>query len=146
MYQLVGDINDERAPGLGSISKYINDNLFNKADPAANEHSYYITKAYSTQYDEEHYYNKQQHITTNVNKHIIKTFIYNSEQVLNARKEHSPTIYNSTNYRTHIDYIENNLYKKSGNRTFNNTNNIYKNIFKKTTEVVNTYKINKQFN
>ena len=35
------------------------------------------------------------------------------------------------------------MYKKSDNRTFNNTNNIYKNINQNTTEVVNTYKINK---
>ena len=142
--QFIGDINDERVPGLESILNYINENFFNKTDPAVNEHIYYINETFNTQYIEEHYYNKQQHITNNVNNHIIKRdFTYNNEQVLNIRKEYSPKIYNSTNYRTHIDYVENNSYKKHDNRTFNNTNNIYKNINQNTTEVVNTYKINK---
>ena len=72
MYQLIGDINDNRVPGLESMLNYIDENLFNKADPAVNEHSYYINKASNTQYNEEHYYNKQQYITNNVNTHIIK--------------------------------------------------------------------------
>ena len=122
MYQFIGDINDEGVPGLESILNYINENL-NKTDPAVNGHSYYITKAFNTQCNEEHYYNKQ-YITNNVNNHIIKKTLYNNAQVLNIRKEYSPKIYNSTNYRTQIDYIENNIYKKSDNRTFNSTNNI----------------------
>ena len=64
--------------------------------------------------------------------------LYNNEQVLNIRKEYS--------HRTHIDYVENNLYKKSDNRTFNNTNNVSKNINQHNTEVVNTYKVNKHLN
>ena len=147
MYQFIGDINDKRVPGLESILNYIDENFFNKADPAVNEHSYYINKTFNTQYNEEHYYNKQQYITNNVNNHIIKKdFIYNNEQVLNIRKEYSPKIYNSTNYRTALDYVENNFYKKYDNRTFNNTNNVYKNIKAFNTEVVNTYKINKHLN
>ena len=73
---------------------------------------------------------------------MIKKTIYNNEQVLNIRKERSPKIYNSTNYRTHIDYLENNLYTKSDNRTFNNTTDTYKIINQNTTEVVNTYRVN----
>ena len=65
---------------------------------------------------------------------------------MNIRKEYSPKIYNSTSYRTHIYYVENSLYKKSGNRTSNNTNNVYKNINQHNTEVVDTYKINKHLN
>ena len=42
MYQFIGDIHDERVPGLESIINYINDNLFSKADPAVNEHYYNI--------------------------------------------------------------------------------------------------------
>ena len=76
MYQFIGDINDERVPGLESILNYINENLFNKTDPAVNEHSYYITKTFSTQYNEEHHYNKQQYITNNVNSHIIKNTLH----------------------------------------------------------------------
>ena len=63
--------------------------------------------------------------------------------MLNIRKEYSPKIYNSANCRTHTDHVENNLYNKSDSRTFNNTNNTYKDINQNTTEVVNTYKINK---
>jgi len=147
MYQFIGGINDNRVPGLESILNYIDENFFNKADPAVNEHNYYITKTFNTQYNEEHYYNKQQYITNNVNNHIIKKdFIYNNEQVLNIRKEYSPKIYNSTSYRTVLDYVENNLYKRYDNRTFNNTSNVYKNINQHNTEVVNTYKINKHLN
>ena len=46
MYQLIGAINDERVPGPASSLNYINDNLYSKADPAINEHSYYITNKY----------------------------------------------------------------------------------------------------
>ena len=76
MYQFIGDINDKRAPGLEPISNYINENFFNKTDPAVNGHSYYINKAYDTQYDEEHYCNKQQYITNKVNNHTIKKILY----------------------------------------------------------------------
>ena len=44
LYQFVGDINDKRVPGLESILYYISENFFRKADPAVNEHSYYIKK------------------------------------------------------------------------------------------------------
>ena len=36
--------------------------------------------------------------------------------------------FQSYNYRTALDYVENNLYKNYDNRTFNNTSNVYKNI------------------
>ena len=65
--------------------------------------------------------------------------------MLNIRKEYSPNVYNSTNYRTHTDYAENDLYNKSNNRAFNNSDDIYKGINQNATEVVNTYKINKHF-
>ena len=147
MYQFIGEINDNRVPGLESILNYIDENFFNKTDPAVNNYHYYISKTFNTQNNEEHYYNKQQYITNNVNNHIIKKdFIYNNEQVLNIRKEYSPKIYNSTSYRTVLDYVENNLYKRYDNRIFNNTSNVYKNINQHNTEFVNTYKINKHLN
>ena len=71
-------------------------------------------------------------------------YFYDNEQVLNIRKEYSPTIYNSTNCRTHIGYVENNLYKKSDNITFNSTHSTYKNINQNTADVINTYKISKR--
>ena len=73
MYQFIGDINDERVPGLEPILNYINENFFNKTDPAVNEHIYYINKSFNTQYNEEHYYNKQHYITRKVNNHNQKT-------------------------------------------------------------------------
>ena len=76
MYQFIVDINDNRVPGLESILNYTDENLFNKAGPAVNEHNYYINKACNTQYNEEHYYNKQQYITNSVNNHIIKKTLY----------------------------------------------------------------------
>ena len=44
LYQFVGEINDKRIPGLESILNCINESCLNKADPAVNGHSYYITK------------------------------------------------------------------------------------------------------
>ena len=61
LYQFIGPINDERVPGLESILNYINENFFNKSDPAVNEYNYYISKKFHTHYNEEHYFNKQQY-------------------------------------------------------------------------------------
>ena len=44
MYQLIGNINDTKVGGLGSILNYMNENFFTKDDPAINEHHYRITK------------------------------------------------------------------------------------------------------
>ena len=71
------------------------------------------------------------------------SIINNNENVLNAKKDYSYKTYVSNNYKTHIGYVENNLYKKQDNRTFNNTNNIYKHINQYSTDVFNNYKINK---
>ena len=46
MYQSIGITNDEKVPGLESISNYMNDNFFRKDDPAINEHHYHITQKY----------------------------------------------------------------------------------------------------
>ena len=72
MYQFIGDTNDERVHGLESILNYINENFFNKTDPAVNEHINDINKTFNTQYNEKHYYNKHQYITNNVNNQIVK--------------------------------------------------------------------------
>ena len=42
--------------------------------------------------------------------------------------------------QSQIGYIENNLYKRSGNRPFNNTNNTSKHRNQYNTDVVNSYK------
>ena len=44
MYQFVGDINDNKVPGLESVLTYMNENFFSKDEPAVNQHNYHITK------------------------------------------------------------------------------------------------------
>ena len=46
-------------------------------------------------------------------------------------------------FRHNSDYIENNLFKKYDNRTFNNTNNIIKQINNHSNDVTNNYRIHK---
>ena len=43
-------------------------------------------------------------------------------------------------------YVENNLHKRFGNRTFNDTDNIYKHISQYSTDVFHNYKTNKTHN
>ena len=62
------------------------------------------------------------------------------------KKDCSYTTYRSNNYKSQIGYVENELYKRSDNRTFNNTNNIYKHINQYSTGVFDNYKINKTHN
>ena len=45
-------------------------------------------------------------------------------------------------FRSNNGYIANNVYKKYGNRTFNNTNSITKHINNYSNDVTNNYKIN----
>ena len=44
MYQFIGDINATKVGGLESLLNYMNENFFNKNDPATNGHHYHITK------------------------------------------------------------------------------------------------------
>ena len=44
MYQYIGDINDTQVGGLEPLLNYMNENFFNKDEPAINEHHYHITK------------------------------------------------------------------------------------------------------
>ena len=82
-------------------------------------------------------------ITNNMNK---KNIVNNNENVLNAKKDYSYKTYITNNYKSHIGYVDNNLYMKQDSRTFNNTNNIYKHINQYSTDVFNNYKINKTHN
>ena len=66
--------------------------------------------------------------------------------MLNLTKDCSSKNYISNGYKSHVAYVENDLYKRSDNRTFNNTNDISKNINQYTTDVVNNYKTNKVSN
>ena len=52
----------------------------------------------------------------------------------------------SNTYKSQIAYVENTLYKRYDNITFNDTNNISKHINQYTTDVANNYKISKVSN
>ena len=68
--------------------------------------------------------------------------INNNGNVLNV-EGYSYKTYVSNNYKSHIGHVENNLYKEQGNRTFNNTGNMYKHINQYSTDVFNSFKISK---
>ena len=44
MYQLIRNINDTKVGDSETLLNYMNDNSFNKDEPAINEHHYRITK------------------------------------------------------------------------------------------------------
>ena len=48
MYQFIGDVNDTKVAGLGSLLNYMGENLFSKDAPAVNEHYYDITFKHNT--------------------------------------------------------------------------------------------------
>ena len=62
------------------------------------------------------------------------------------RKDYSYKTYVSNNYKPQMAYIGNNLYKRSDNRTFNNTNNVHKHSNQYSTDVFNNYNVNKTHN
>ena len=43
MHQFIGDINDTKVGGLGSLLNCMNENFFSKDEPAINELHYHIT-------------------------------------------------------------------------------------------------------
>ena len=167
MYQFVGDIDDTKVGGLGSLLNYMNENFFSKDDPAVNEHHYHRT---TKQYHEdihniynidksktfninnhmflnEQYFHKKQNINNSIINNITKkNIINNNDNVLNLKKDYSYKTYITNNYKSQIAYVENNLYKKQDNRIFNNTNNNHKHINQYSTDVFNNYKIHKTHN
>ena len=67
---------------------------------------------------------KKQNINNSIVNNITKKNITNNnENVLNV-KDYQYKTYIANNYKSHIGYVENNIYKKHDNRTSNNTNNI----------------------
>ena len=87
---------------------------------------------------------KKQTVNITTNKDLTnKNIINNNENVLSVKKDYSYKTYVSNNYKSHVGYVGNNLYKKQDNRTCNNTNNMYKHINQYSTDVFNNYKINK---
>ena len=58
MYHFIGYINDTKVGGLGPLLNYMNENLFNKDEPAVNEHHYHITrKQYNQDFSTHNIYN-----------------------------------------------------------------------------------------
>ena len=80
-----------------------------------------------------------------INSITKKNIINNNGNALNV-KGYSYKTYITNNYKSHIGYVENNLYKIQDNRTFKNTSNIYKHINQYSTDVFNNYKISKTHN
>ena len=62
------------------------------------------------------------------------------------KRYYSSNNYTSNNYKSQIAYVDNNLYKRSDNRIFNNTIIISKHINQYTTDVVNDYETRKVAN
>ena len=150
--------------GLESLLNYMNENFFSKGEPAVHEHQYHVTKQQYTEethniynidkhksynikhnsYSDDHHYHKKTSINNSIINNITKHNIINdTEHILNVKKGYSTNNYISNNYKSQIDYIETNIYKKQDNRTFNNTNNMYKHINSYSTDATNSYKINK---
>ena len=167
MYQFIGDINDDKVGGLESLLNYMNENFYSKDNPLINEHHYHITKKQynedihniynidksktynikNNRFTEEQFYNKKQFINNSITNNITKrNIINNNENTLNIKKDYSYKTYVSNNYKSQIAYVENNLYKKQDNRTFNVLNNITKRINQYSTDINNNYKINKVSN
>ena len=105
MCQFIGDINDTKVGGLESLLNYMNENSFNKDEPAINEHHYHITKKqYSeaahhickidkikifninnTTFLTEQYFYKKHNITNSIINNIAKAnTINNTGDVLNV--------------------------------------------------------------
>ena len=129
MYQFIGVFNDNKVPGLESVLSYMNENFVSKDEPAVNEHHYHITKkqhnedihniyniyknkSYSmknNRYTDGPYYHKKQFINHSIVNNITKkSIINNTDNILNIKKDYSTKNYISNNYKSQIDYIENN--------------------------------------
>ena len=156
----------EKAGGLEPfLNSYMNANFFSKDDPAINKHRFNITpKQYNEEthniynidktkthnikhnrYTDEHYYNTAQNVNNNFTNNISKRIslimiIFNS-----FFKKHSKN-YISNSFKSQTAYVENSLFKRPGNQTFNNTSNKSNNMNQYTTDVVNSCKINKVSN
>ena len=132
MYQFIGDTDDTKVAGLESPVNCMSENCFIKADPAVNEHHYHISKK---QYNEEanNIYNIDKTKTFNIKNNIFlneqcfhkkqhtnntiidtitkKNIINNNGNVSNVKKDYSYKTYVTNNYKSHIGYVENNIYK-----------------------------------
>ena len=90
---------------------------------------------------------RKQYINNSIVNNITKRNITNdNDSVLNIKKDYSYKAYITNSHKSHIGYIENNLYKKQDNIIFNNTNNIHKHINLHSNDVTKNYKINKVSN
>ena len=66
--------------------------------------------------------------------------------MLNTEEDYSSENYISNNCKSQVGYIGGYLFKRSGNRACNNTDNISKDINQYTTDGVNNFKSNEVAN
>ena len=133
MYGFVGDINDNKVPGLESILNYINDSFFAKNEGAVNQHNYNTTKdnyfqdfatyisnkineskTYNIKnhrYTDNHSYNKKQNVTNNITNNVNERHnIWTNENVWNFKKDHTTDNYYGIN-NPRVYFNGNHLYK-----------------------------------
>ena len=102
MYQFTGNISDNMVPGLESLLNYMNENFYNKDEPAVNNHEYHVTKK---QYTEE------THNIYNIDKsksYNIKHNLYTDEQHYHKKQNINNSIINNITKKNTI----NNTFKK----------------------------------
>ena len=75
-----------------------------------------------------------------------KNTINNTEHALVVKKDYSFKTYISSNYKSQIAYVGNNLCKRSDNIIFNDTSNTHNHTNQYSTDVTNNCKINKTHN
>ena len=166
MYQFIGDIKDTKVGCLESLLSYENENIYTKDNPSINQHSYHTTKKQhneetnnnyniyknktlnikNNKFLTEQYSNKKQKVNNSIINNITKNTINNTGDILNVKKDYLYKTYASNNYKSQVGYVGSNLYKRYDNRTFNNTNTIYKHISQYSTDVFDNSKINKTHN
>ena len=101
IYEFVGDMDDNKAPGLERIFNYISDNFFARNEGAGNQHIHNTTK--------NSYFQK---ITT-YNSNIIN----NPQTYTSKNHRHTDDHDNNKNKMPHITYVTNNINKRSNTVT-----------------------------
>jgi len=163
--EFIGDINNDRVPGLEALLDYLNANYYDRNDPAINNNYYtihkhlynndytqYVTnkidnrktfKNYNHVFKEDNFLNLTKHITNHTTNNITKQ-IFNDEYNLILKKDYSTRHTNVKNTYNHLMQNDNILIKKHDNRIFNTTTNIHKPITNIDNSVFNYTQIKKQ--
>ena len=86
-----------------------------------------ISKAFNikgNRFLNEQYFHKKQNINNIIISNITKKGIINNNEHVCDAKDFSYKTYVSNNYKSHTGFVENSLYTKQDNITFNNTSNM----------------------